>query len=72
MLNCHYSELTLDYIAEFRIQSTLEEPEEPEPEPEPEPHPESKEKTMTISSLTEGLGTKESGIKVFEDIDSKE
>jgi hypothetical protein len=29
-LNYHYQDLTLDYFAEFRIQSTLEEPVEPE------------------------------------------
>jgi hypothetical protein len=52
-LNYHYQDLTRDYFAEFRIQSTLEEPDEPESQPEPELEP--KERTMTISNLTEGF-----------------
>lgn len=47
LLNYFYQGFIHDYLAEFLIQSTLDEPEEPQPQPE------SKERTMTVSILTE-------------------
>jgi hypothetical protein len=69
-LNYHYQDLTRDYFAEFRIQSTLEEPDEPECQPEPELEP--KERTMTISNLTEVFWPNKGSIKASEGTDSKE
>jgi len=52
--------ITLDDLLEIRKQRTFEGSEEPESEPQ--------ERTMTVSKLSVGLGTIETGIKVFEDI----
>lgn len=51
----------------FEIKDPLQKTEEAE-----EPKPESKERATMVSKLSEGFGPIESGIKVFEDIDSKE
>jgi hypothetical protein len=62
--NSQDQELTLDNLFENQKQNTLEEAEEPEPGPQ--------DRTVTVSELTEGLGFKDTGIRVFEDIDSNE
>jgi hypothetical protein len=62
--NSHEQVLTLENLVEIQKQNTLEEAEEPKPGPE--------DRTVTVSELTEGLGFRDSGIRVFEGKDSNE
>jgi hypothetical protein len=64
LLNVHDQELTLDDLVEIRKPSALEEAEDSVPEP--------KERTMMASKLTDGLELVKAGIRISEDIDSKE
>jgi hypothetical protein len=62
LLNYRDQVLTLGHLAGFRKQRTLEQADERVPEPT--------EKTITVSSLAEGLGLVQGGIKIFEGTDS--
>jgi hypothetical protein len=62
LLNSYDQDLRLGHFVDIRKQSVLEEADEPKPE----------ERTLKVLNLTEELELTESGIEVFEDINSND